>query len=234
MATTTDSSVSQGRSSSRRAAFAVAAAAALLVIGGCTANGNTTPDPAPATTAAAVDESVSTTTTQATTTTTETNPQSLLGAALDSYGEGYQFESIVEVGEAEAVSVTGVVIDASAQMEVVSGDGIATYLTTPEASWIRVEGGDWQKLESQGPFAPPLAALASPTSIEIIGSNSEGVAMVGIYDGALFTSEETVELKIIVRDGLLINASYVTENATVSTSFGPLDGATIETPAPAA
>ncbi|GMQ98652.1 MAG: hypothetical protein BMS9Abin17_1174 [Acidimicrobiia bacterium] len=230
MKTTTDSSTPQRRSSSRRAVFAVVAAATLLVIAGCTSTDETASASASDTTVAAeAGDSASTTTS-----TTPLDPRALLTAALDNYGEGYQFESVAEVGDEEAVSVTGVVIDASAQMEVVSGDGTASYITTPEASWIRVEGGEWQNLDAPGPVEPPLAALASPTSISMIGSSNDGVTIVGTYDGSLFTSDETVELEILIKDGLLLSASYTTANAKVSTTFGPLDGATIDTPAPSA
>jgi len=226
MKTTTDPSTPQRRSSLRRAVFAVVAAATLLVIAGCTSSDETASD---TTDAGVVSDAASTTTS-----TTPLDPRALLTAALDNYGEGYQFESVAEVGDEEAVSVTGVVIDTSAQMEVVSGDGTATYITTPEASWIRVEAGEWQNLDTPGPVEPPLAALASPTSVKIVGSSNDGVTIVGIYDGSQFTSDETVELEIVIKDGLLVSASYTTANATVSTSFGPLDGATIDTPAPSA
>jgi len=230
MKTTTDSSIPKRRSSSRRAVFAVVAAATLLVVAGCTSTDGTASDTAPDTTMAGeASDSASTTTS-----TTPLEPRALLTAALENYGEGYQFESVAEVGDEIAVSATGVVIDASAQMEVVSGDGTATYITTPEASWIRVEGGEWQNLDAEGPVEPPLAALASPTSVKIVGSSNDGVTIVGIYDGSLFTSEETIEMEIVIKDGLLLSASYTTANAKVGTSFGPLDGATIDTPAPSA
>jgi len=239
MKTTTDTSTSQRRSSSRRAVFAVVAAATLLVVAGCTSSSESAPD----TTVAGVGDSASTTasTNSTTPSTTPTDPRALLEAALDNYGEGYQFESIAEVGDEVAVSAAGVVIGASAQTEVVSGDATATYITTPEASWVRVEGGEWQNLDTPGPVEPPLAALASPTSVKMIGSSNDGVTIVGIYDSSVFTSDETVELQdetvelqIVIKDGLLLSASYTTANAKVSSTFGPLDGATIETPAPSA
>jgi len=226
--TTTDSSVPRRRSSSRRAVFAVTAVATLLVVAGCTS----TSQSAPETTVAADGSSPSTT--SATTSTTPLDPRALLTAALDNYADGYQFDSVAEVGEEQAVAVTGTVIDTTAEMEVVSGDGTATYITTPETSWVRIEGGEWQELDAQGPAEPPLVALGSPTSVRMVGSSNGEATIIGIYDGSVFTSDEAVELTLVIKDGLLLSASYETSNARVSTTFGPLDGATIETPGPSA
>ncbi|NHZ70117.1 MAG: hypothetical protein GWP18_00575 [Proteobacteria bacterium] len=223
--TTTDKTSSRERLSSWRAVLGVIAVAGVLALSGCTTSSSTDTTQAPPTT-----QATATTTVASTTSTKPIDARSVLDAALERYTEGYQFESLVTVGEEEAAAVTGIVIGATAQMDVVSGDGTASYLTTPEGSWVRIEGGDWEEVESDGPFDAPLAALAAPTSITVIGSGADGLAVVGIYDGAAFTTEEPVELKMIFKDGLLINAGYTTDGATVSTSFGPLDGATIDDP----
>ncbi|MCL1594718.1 MAG: hypothetical protein M3132_10240 [Actinomycetia bacterium] len=228
--TTTDQASTRERLSMWRAVLGVIGVATVLAVSGCTTSGSTDTTDAPSTSLTTATEQSTATTVASTTNTTPIDARSVLDAALERYTEGYQFESLVTIREEEAAAVTGIVIDATAQMDVVSGDGTASYLTTPEGSWVRIEGGDWQEVESDGPFDAPLGALASPTSLTVIGSGADGLAIVGIYDESAFTTEEPVELKMIFKDGLLINASYTTGEATVTTSFGALDGATIEDP----
>jgi len=213
----------QRRLSLRRAVSAVAIMTVLVVASACTSTDDKN----------ASDDSSSPTTSQVenpTTTTVAVDARALLASALDRYEDGYRFEAVAMVGDEEAVTITGFVIGESAQMEVASGDGTATYIITPDASWIRVDDGDWVEVEADGPIEPPLDALAAPDTITIVATDDDGIVALGAYNGANFGTDSTVELNLRFADGLLITAAYTTSEASVSTAFSPLDGATIEDP----
>ncbi|GMQ92642.1 MAG: hypothetical protein BMS9Abin12_0119 [Acidimicrobiia bacterium] len=221
--TTTDPQSMQRRLSLRRAVSAVAIMTVLVVVSACTSTDD----------ANSGDDSSSPTTSQvedSATTTVAVDARVLLASALDRYENGYRFEAVAKVGDEEAATITGFVIGESAQMDVTSGDGTVTYVITPDASWIRVDDGDWVEVEADGPIEPPLDALAAPDTITIVATNDDGIVALGAYDGANFGSDGTVELNLRFADGLLVAASYTTGDASVSTSFAALDGETIEDP----
>ncbi len=158
--------------------------------------------------------------------------RALLSSALAMYDDGYQFAAVAEVQGLEAAAVNGVVIGQSAQMTVLSGDATISYVTTRDGSWIQTEGGKWQVVGTAGPIERPLDHLASPTSITILSSDNDGTSAVAVYDGAAFDSDDVIEMSLHFVDGRLVSASYETGRASVSTSFSPLDGASIEAPTP--
>lgn len=227
MATTTDPQSTRKRLSFRRAVSAVAILAVLVVASGCTNSSEESGDPLGSADSSAPATS---TTLSSTTTTVPINARGALASALDRYEGGYRFEAVASVGEAEAVTITGVVIGTSAEMNVASGDGVAEYIITPDGSWIRIDDGDWQEVTSSGPINPPIEDLRSPQTIKIVATNSDGFVAVAVYDGSAFESESSVDLELVFEDGLLVSASYTTEDASVTTIFSPLDGETIETP----
>ena len=235
---TTDPSRTQRRLSPARAVFAVVVATTVFAVAACTTSDDeVSPESTTATSSVNPTAATATTTTTTAATTTTTQPPqdtvdagALLRSALERYDEGYRFDATVSVGDQVAVEISGVVIESSAQMSVSSGDGVVDYVITPEVQWIRVEGGEWLELESDGPFDPPLADLASPTTIVAIGTSDEDTAAVAVYPGGVFDSEQDVELQLLFVDGYLVKAAYLTTEAAISTTFGPLDGDTIEVP----
>jgi len=128
--------------------------------------------------------------------------------------------------------ISGVVIGQSAQMTITSGDATVSYVITPDGSWIQTEGGEWLEVDSAGAIERPLEDLGSPTSVTIVSTNDAGVTAVAVYDGAAFRSEAAIEMNLLFQDGRLVSASYTTNEASVSTTFSPVDGASIETPGP--
>lgn len=225
--TTTDPTSVRGRLSSRRGALVVTSAFVLLLATGC-ATGSTETDTAASSPSATVSQQTPAT---AGSSATEIDANTLLQGALDRYKDGYRFEATASVGDAEAVTITGLIIGASAEMAVTSGDGTATYVITPERSWIRVDDGEWHVVDARGPMDSPLDDLASPKTLTVIESSDDRVALLAVYDGAGFDSEDTVDLRLMFVDGFLALASYTTADASVSTTFSPLNGATIKEPA---
>lgn len=156
----------------------------------------------------------------------------LLTAALDRYSLGYRFEALATVGDEQAAVIDGFVIGQSTQMLVTSGEGSVTYIITPDAAWIRVDGGEWDLVDSSGPIDPPLEALSKPDSITITSVDDGNVEAIGMYRGADFDSDDPVNLSLKFENGFLVSASYTTGNAIVITTFSPLAGETITTPTP--
>ncbi len=226
--TTTDPSRTQGRLSPARAVFAAVVATTVFAVAACTTSDDEVSPESTTATSSANPTAATTTTTQPPQDTVDAG--ALLRSALERYDEGYRFDATVSVGDQVAAEISGVVIESSAQMSVSSGDGVVDYVITPKVQWIRVEGGEWLELESDGPFDPPLADLASPTTIAAIGTSDEGTAAVAVYPGGAFDSEQDVELQLLFVDGNLVKAAYLTTEAAISTWFSPLDGDTIEVP----
>lgn len=230
MKTTTDPSQGRVRLSTRRAAFVATAAFVVLVAAGCSPSSNATTDP--------TTPSTTTTESVATTTTTSAGAQldvgALLSKALSSYDGGYAFDAVAEVEGAEAATVTGVVIGNKAEMEITSGDATVKYTITPDQSWIQTEGGDWREDEAAAAIERPLDDLASPTSIKVVSVDDDGVRALAAYDGAAFDTEGAIDMNLRFVDGLLVEASYTTDKATVTTIFAPLGDQVIVVPVPSA
>lgn len=154
----------------------------------------------------------------------------MLASALAQYSDGYRFDALAEIRGAEAAKISGVVIGTSAQMDVTSGEATISYIITPQASWIQTEGGEWQEVESSGTIDPPLDNMASPLSISIVATSDGITTAVATYNGEAFSSDVAIDMNLTFDSGRLVEASYETESASVSTTFGPLNGATIESP----
>ena len=230
MTTTTDSTSARVRLSMRRAALFVLGALTLLAVAGCSPGSADTP-----TDLDGVELSTSTAPAAEVTTVVEQTVDlpdggELLVSALALYGDGYRFEAVAEVQGSEVATISGVVIAQSAGMTVTSGDATVSYVITPDGSWIQTEGEEWQEVDSVGEIERPLEDLASPTSITVVSADDAGIAALAVYDGAAFDSEDAIEMNLRFVDGRLTSASYTTDVASVSTTFGPLDGATIEVP----
>jgi len=238
-AKTTDSSSRSVRLSPRRVALIAGTAFVLLVAAGCSpssdaATDTTATNSPPVSVTSTPPDSGNATAPDSGNAVSNIDPGELLSNALALYENGYQFGAVAEVEGSEAAKVAGVVIGQSAQMDVTSGNATISYIITPDGSWIQTEGGDWQEVESSGPIERPLANMASPTSITIVSASDGGIAAIAAYDGAAFNSDEAIEMNLTFLNGLLVKASYETANASVSTTFTPLDGATIENPGPSA
>ncbi len=230
--TTTDTTSISVRLSVRRAALVAITALALFAVAGCSPG-------EPDTSADVVESSTSTASSTEVTVGGEQDTEQgaepldggvLLSSALALYGDGYQFSAVAEVQGSEAAVISGVIIGQSARMTITSGDATVSYVITPEGSWIQTEGGEWQEVDSVGAIERPLEDLASPTSITIVSSDDDGTTALAVYDGAAFDSDDVIEMNLRFVDGRLVSASYTTQGASVSTTFSPVDGATIETP----
>jgi ketosteroid isomerase-like protein len=230
--TTTDPMSTRVRLSMRRAALLAITVLALFAVAGCSPG-------EPDTSADVVESTTSTVSSAGVAPGGEQGAEQsavpldggvLLSSALALYGDGYQFAAVAEVQGSEAAVISGVVIGQSARMTITSGDATVSYVITPDGSWIQTEGGEWQEVDSVGAIERPLQDLASPTSITIVSSDGDGIAALAVYDGAAFDSEDVIEMNLRFADGRLVSASYTTQGASVSTTFSPVDGATIEIP----
>jgi len=220
------------RLSTRRVALFAIAASALIGLAGCSSGNSDTVDQTPA-----EPDTASTAETSSTVATSgdeeiveEIDAGGLLASALSLYASGYQFASVAEVQGSEAAEITGAIVGLSAKMTVLSGNATVSYIITPEGSWIQTEDEEWQEVDTIGAIEQPLADLAAPTSITIVSSGDEGTTALGVYSGEAFNSPDDVQMALQFIDGRLVSASYRTDEASVSTTFSPLDGATVEPP----
>ncbi|MEA2001118.1 MAG: hypothetical protein U9N84_04420 [Actinomycetota bacterium] len=216
-----------------------AAAALLLVMGACSSTSVETP--ATTTTASPMVTTAATTETTGpaaptTTSTIPPEPSVVLAAALDQYASRYQFSGTATVNGAVATAVTGRWVDAASQMVIRSGDGEVEYVITTEGQWARLPDGIWEELDGTPPAGNPLAALATPDSLELVETAGTNVTLRAVYPAATLGLEgDPVEVQLVFDDGSLIEASYRIEvegniAESVTTFATPADTSPIVNP----
>ncbi len=216
-----------------------AAIALSLVVAACSSS---TDGAASSTTAAPVASSTATTSTTAPNAPTPApptlDPATVLAEALAAYAGGYEFSGTATVNEQEASIVSGRWIDGASQLLIRSGSGEVEYLITPEGQWARLPEGEWEELEGPPPTDNPLAALGTPTSLEVLSAAENTVRLRGVYSAeALGLTGDPIEVQLVVTDGSLVEASYTVNvdgnsGTSVTTFSNPTDTTPITVPAP--
>lgn len=163
----------------------------------------TTTSPAPTTT---LDAGVTTTTTAPATTTT-INAAAVLGMALQTTSANYRFESIFAVEGETLTTITGVVDRAAVAADITTGSSQVSYVHTDEGEWITDAEGTWIVLEGEPPVAPPLAALADPSSLVVTSGDVTNGEVVGVL-GPTAGSAAGIEFTAALADGLIATIVY--------------------------
>ena len=135
--------------------------------------------------------------------------QKLLANALASFASGYDFIGTVTINSEQATVIAGRWFDGSSQVSIRSGSGEVEYITTADGQWARLPGSEWEELDGLPQSENPLAALSSPTSLEVSSSNTNTVRLSASYPAAeLGLVGDPIDVILVIEDGLLVRASY--------------------------
>ena len=173
--------------------------------------------------------SVAPTTTAPSPTPPDDDAARLFADAVAAVGDSYAFASTVVANGSEVTSVEGSLHGDRSSYVIRSGGSTLEYIVSSEGRWVRPPGGDWVTLGEPVPFAQPLAALASPLSLEVLSRSTEVTVLQATYEGATlgFTNGEMV-VTITVVAGVLTRIEYTVpfgEDGTFSTVVTVIDAA---------
>jgi hypothetical protein len=153
--------------------------------------------------------------------TTSIAPQARLTSALDAFADGYRFESIITVGSVVATHATGRRVGGNAEFIVESAGTQITYRVVGAMTWVQRPGAAWVVVDGPAASADPLAALRSPTTLDLDPSAAGGGALVATYPakalGLPGTDASTVSIAV-GSDGSLIATYELTTSAGPATS----------------
>lgn len=150
---------------------------------------------------------------------------------MAAYADGYEFTATTTLNDEVATVQTGRWLSGASQTTVKSGDGEVEYLITAEGQWARLPGGDWEELEGTAAAGHPLAALATPDTLEVVESTAEKTVVSVRYPAAaLQLAGDPVDATLTFTDGALVEVAFtanVDGNTLESvTVLGPLLDAT--------
>lgn len=194
----------------------------LLVLAGACSPGS---EPGSATTtlnAPTTTRVVTTTSTKGPATTTTIDGAVVLGMSLEATSPNYRFESLFEVEGKTLTTISGVVDGTAVAADITSGSSRVSYVHTDEGEWITDADGTWIVLEGDPPVAPPLAALADPSSLAIESGDGTNGSMTGVLGPAAGSAKGidfTVELVDGVVSKIVYEADIGGETAVVTTNI---------------
>lgn len=200
----------------------------LVLTGACssgTVPGSTTTTRAPTTTTAPV---VITTMTTRPVTTTTVDAAVVLGMSLEATSPNYRFESVFGVEGETLTTISGVVDGTSVAADINAGASQVSYVHTDEGEWITDADGTWVALDGEPPVAPPLSALADPSTLAIASGDTNTGEMTGVL-GPAAGSATGIEFTVEIVDGLVSQIVYEADiggaTAVVTTSISDVGNA---------
>ena len=165
---------------------------------------------------------VVTTTLPPSTTATTIDAAAVLGMSLESTSPNYRFESVFEAGGQALTTITGVVDGTSVAADISTGSSKVSYVHTDAGEWITDADGTWIVLEGDPPVAPPLTALADPTTLLVTSGDAENGVVEGVL-GPSAGSAAGLAFTVELVDGLVTKIVYEAdiggETAVVTTSI---------------
>ncbi|MGB8360436.1 MAG: hypothetical protein WCE80_03475 [Acidimicrobiia bacterium] len=162
------------------------------------------------------------TTTAAPSTTTTIDAAAVLGMSLESTSPNYRFESVFEAGGQALTTITGVVDGTSVAAHISTGSSQVSYVHTDAGEWITDADGTWIVLEGDPPVAPPLTALADPSSLVVQSGDTDSGVVKGVLGPAAGSAAGlgfTVELVEGLVTKIVYEADIGGETAMVTTSI---------------
>jgi len=180
----------------------------LLLLAAC----SNTADPTTTTTSAAA-SATTTTAIAGTPTTAVPDPVSLLADALGQYSSGYEFTATISVNDQVTTVQSGRWLNGSSQLMISSGEGEVEYIVTSEGQWSRLPDAEWAEVEgSPASDVSPLAAMGSPDSVELVGSDGGVTVIEAVYPAAaLGIDGDPVVTTLSFESGVLTQVAFEAE-----------------------
>jgi len=150
---------------------------AALAVVGCSPAGSTSESSVPSTTVttapivavATLPPDVPTTTAAPVPTTPFVDGAALLGQALDAIVPGYHFTTTVTVDGVVTLTADGDRVADGTRLSLTGQGAVVAYVITPDGTWVQPDGGTWEALDSGPANTDPIAALKSPTTVQVDG-----------------------------------------------------------------
>jgi hypothetical protein len=152
-----------------------------------------------------------------------------LAAAIKGLAVGYTFDTTVSVGGQVATHVFGRAGGGASDFVVESKGVQITYRTIPPRSWVKQAGKDWVAVDSGVPDGDPLAALATPSSVTVIGDDPNALELRADYPPAALglAGAKPVAVTLTLAPDGSVRATY-----SVPLGGGKATSVTTLTPAP--
>lgn len=206
-----------------------------------TSLGATTSVVAPTTVAATTTVPVAPTVAETTappSTTAPIDPTATLQSAIAALGGSYHFATTVTVDGAVAATAEGDHIDDGTRMALTANGATVQYVITADGTWVDQEGQDWQQLDDPPATTDPVAALAAPTSVELVSSDGTTTTLrVSVPSTALgIPGDGDVPVTAVVTSETLVSVAYDStvggKPANVTAALGPpADASPVTAPA---
>lgn len=161
----------------------------------------------------------------------------LLQTAMDTAAPGYHYHSTVTVGGTTVLEADGDRIGDGTRVGVVRDGVTVQYIITPSGTWVQLDGGEWDLLDTPAATADPINALRSPVAATVASVDGTAVHLsVSVPAASLgLVGDATAVLAVVVDSGNLTGVVYSTtvdgQPATVETTVGPvIDGTPVVAP----
>jgi hypothetical protein len=137
---------------------------------------------------------------------------SLLSTAFTAMSAGYHFTTTLTVGGAVALTADGDRVGDGTRLGVTQGDVSVLYVITPGGTWVQPEGGEWEELDSDAASTDPLAALATPTSVALAGTDGTATMVTAMVPPASLglAGDAPVAMSVRIDNGAITSVGYST------------------------
>ncbi|MFT3851224.1 MAG: hypothetical protein QM733_00550 [Ilumatobacteraceae bacterium] len=155
------------------------------------------------------------------------DPTATLQSAIAALGGSYHFATTVTVDGAVVATAEGDHIDDGTRMALTANGATVQYVITADNTWVEQEGQGWQQLDDPPATTDPVAALAAPTSVELVGSDGTTTTLrVSVPSTALgIPGDGDVPVTAVMTGGTLTSVAYDStvgsKPANVTATLGP-------------
>lgn len=153
----------------------------------------------------------------------------LLRQALEAIAGGYHFTTTVTVDGVTALVADGDHVAGSTRLTITGDAGTIAYVVTPDGAWVLPdEEGEWEAVEAPAAAVDPIAALWSPTSVDVQGTDgAQTVLGASVPSPALgIASEAPAALQLVLHGTELRDVTYLSSldglPASVQATITPL------------
>ena len=153
----------------------------------------------------------------------------LLQQAVAATGAGYHFNQTATVDGVVAVTIDGDRLPDGTRFSITNEAGVVSYIYNAQGVWLMPENGEWEADDSPPAAVDPIAALAAPTSVTVVGNDGTTVQLVVTVPLALLgiSGDGDASLQVAVVNSALSSIAYTTttaegKTAAATTAIGPV------------
>lgn len=166
------------------------------------------------------------------------DPTATLQQGLAGLGTSYHFATTASVDGAVVATAEGDRIGDGSRLAVTANGATVQYVVTPDGTWVREDGQDWEPLDDPPATTDPVIALTTPTSVALGGVDGANVTVRATVPATALgiPGDGDVPVDAVVANGVLTSVTYAStlggKPAGVTATFGPpADAAPVTVPA---